>query len=713
MLGLISFKNEITRSYIKIWLPALEVYLIVHRDFGCWFYNPVNKKASQPKPFNKITPLELKQVIDADAVVVQEMFKIFYREVFENFPIFEVVREHSNNEIVKDENARMRVFLTAASTLVEKPCSLAMKGPPSIGKTFLLTRMTRYFPPEMVFVLSGASAKSFYYNDTKLIDPETNEEIVKPRKEDYEDKDSYKEALKEYKEKRKRAIRVRDFKYNILIFLDLSPEQVSPSLKTLLSHDSKESWYQTVEKLKGMKVLLREWPSALFATANKKIDREMGTRYILDQPEINEEKLQKILEKTEKNHQIPRLNGKCDHIVEVVREYIRYIKENYSKKKVVIPYKTSHIFKKYNEMRVVRDYDRFIALVETIAMLQAPKRPRILIEKFGEVEEYIVATKEDVELALELIDDIIESSLSGIPRDVLDFYYNILLPEVKDKTIELLSYEQILDAYYLKTGKSVSRKLIREEYIKPLLKAEWLQEEPDPEDKRRKLFRPLVKERIEKISSEVELDGIDDWWREYKENIRNAVRELSSLGQHVEIKLTVIGAQDEKMFLDLLKNSIKVNSNFLPIFFVNLFDNKIQEQSINKTEKNGVPHSPIFQEEQRKEKELSGLNVPNVSRRENNENLKILDNSLLKEKNGRIREPVFSSSNDSDNKKQRLNKAGKNIGRKIKLTFNNLDYNVAEEDGFVHYVCKKCGSYFATIDDLEAHSKTCQGGENC
>jgi len=36
-----------------------------------------------------------------------------------------------------------------------------------------------------------------------------------------------------------------------------------------------------------------------------------------------------------------------------------------------------------------------------------------------------------------------------------------------------------------------------------------------------------------------------------------------------------------------------------------------------------------------------------------------------------------------------------------------MDYKIVIDD-FKHYVCKRCGSYFASLDDLMEHLKVCE-----
>ena len=64
-------------------------------------------------------------------------------------------------------NARV-LYLALTSRLLERPVSVAIKGPPAGGKSFLLERVLAHFPSSAALKLSGMSEKSLIYTDENL-----------------------------------------------------------------------------------------------------------------------------------------------------------------------------------------------------------------------------------------------------------------------------------------------------------------------------------------------------------------------------------------------------------------------------------------------------------------------------------------------------------------------------------------------------------------
>jgi hypothetical protein len=61
------------------------------------------------------------------------------------------------------------VFLAMMSRLLERPISIALKGPSSAGKSYLVERTLRLFPDETYYALTAMSERSLAYSEEPLI----------------------------------------------------------------------------------------------------------------------------------------------------------------------------------------------------------------------------------------------------------------------------------------------------------------------------------------------------------------------------------------------------------------------------------------------------------------------------------------------------------------------------------------------------------------
>lgn len=115
--------------------------------------------------------------------------------------------EHSTKTVKRDVVTKNMVFLTGLSAFTSQPINLFLRGESSIGKTYNVIEVLKYFPKEDVWLLGGLSPTALVHDKGKLVD-ENGEEIelekkpVKPHKTDYESERDYKQARQEYKEQK-------------------------------------------------------------------------------------------------------------------------------------------------------------------------------------------------------------------------------------------------------------------------------------------------------------------------------------------------------------------------------------------------------------------------------------------------------------------------------------------------------------------------------
>lgn len=70
--------------------------------------------------------------------------------------------------LVGEQRAAKLIYLAATSRLLDRPVSLAIKGPSSGGKSFLVESVLRFFPPEAFYALTAMSDRALAYSAEPL-----------------------------------------------------------------------------------------------------------------------------------------------------------------------------------------------------------------------------------------------------------------------------------------------------------------------------------------------------------------------------------------------------------------------------------------------------------------------------------------------------------------------------------------------------------------
>ena len=109
----------------------------------------------------------------------------------------------------------------------------------------------------------------------------------------------------------------------------------------------------------------------------------------------------------------------------------------------------------------------------------------------------LVATKADVDAALEIWNFLGRSQQYGIPPQMLDFYDNMIVPAYiakrnSAKATAGITIDDLAAYCYGKTGEMLNRDQVRKQYLPVLEQANLISYEKDPNDKRKMVIAPLV-----------------------------------------------------------------------------------------------------------------------------------------------------------------------------------------------------------------------------
>lgn len=374
-----------------------------------------------------------------------------------------------------DNENKLITFLAMLSAYTENSqLNVGYRAPSSTGKSYIPLELAQLFPQEDVIEIAYASPSSFWHDRG------------------FWDED--------------RKCLVVDLERKILIFVDQPHDMVLQRLRPLLSHDKKELQYKITDKaekrgLRTKNVVIRGFTSVIFCTGSLKTDEQEATRMILLSPETTQEKLKeavlmKIGKESDPQHYMNWLQQ--DERREMLKQRILAIK-NANIKNIVIRGTeeiTDRFFKKYPRLqpRHTRDIGKIFSLAKSLALLNHWYRER-------DLDENLIVSKEDIDIAFRLWDKISVSQELGIPPYILNLYKEVVVPAYNEEyenfkirnseEIEKfvgISRNAIIKKHFEVYGRSIPDWQLRQEIIPSLESAGLITQEHDPQDKRRKLI---------------------------------------------------------------------------------------------------------------------------------------------------------------------------------------------------------------------------------
>ena len=430
--------------------------------------------------------------------------------------LLERYMKHLSNRVARDENTKRAIFMTAISAYSEDPQNLFLRGPSSIGKSYITREVLKYFPPEDVWFLGGLSPTALIHLQGKLIDENGKEiDIIndKPRKEDYKDENgkldvqAWREARRRWNERLANSHYEINLSNKILVFLEAPHVETFFMLRPILSHDVEEVSYKFTDKtgkgqLRTSHVVLKGWPATIFCTTEAKYIEDLATRGWTITPEMSQEKYSEanmLTAKFDANPFTKSLTFQTEDVTEYValRDYIKYVlsirarqRVSRTAAKVVVPYaeKLAEIYPA-KISRDMRDFKRFLSLIKVNALLNRYNRPILVLRAKDRFEDFVIAINEDLYIALEIFQNMAETTRTGIPRHIIEFYNQIIEPLCEDGPKH---YDDFTKAYNEKFESSISTKTVKR-WCDLLEDVGWIDKSPDPEDKRRILISPIRK----------------------------------------------------------------------------------------------------------------------------------------------------------------------------------------------------------------------------
>jgi hypothetical protein len=396
------------------------------------------------------------------------------------------INEWMLKTVKHDLAARNVVFDVGLSAYSSNPLNLFMKGPSSIGKTYITLQSLKPFPDEDKIILGDISPTALVhdYGLSKFIDEEGREiDYIS----EVPERNASKEDKKEWHNRLKSAKYQIDLTNKIIVFLELPRMETFQKLRPLLSHDKYETEFKITDKsssgrLQTKTVVIKGWPATIFCTSDRKYVEDLATRSFTVTPEVTKNKIKAANRLTANKHAFPWLYEE-DEDLRYIRSYIQKIKEKMNNRmEAVIPYTREFCeIHPASEGRDMRDFDHVLSLIKCNAFLNMHHRPRLKVDG----EEYIITILEDLKHTLDIYREFAETTRTGLDSIILRFFHEVV------ETFENSPlYEEVIRKYNDLFSPSISSNTVYD-YAKKLQEVGWLDIIADDIDKRKRRLKVL------------------------------------------------------------------------------------------------------------------------------------------------------------------------------------------------------------------------------
>ena len=402
--------------------------------------------------------------------------------------------EHLSLSVKKDDIVKKTIQTVAISAYTDNPLNLFMKGPTSVGKSYITVNSLQYWPEKDVWMLGGLSPTALVHDSSfGTFEDQNGREVG----EGFDEKDQFHFYFKDSgenvpKTEYKRLRKIIDLKSKTLVFLEAPNYKTYMMLRPILSHDVKETMYKFTDTsskggLKTLTVVLRNWPATIFCTTESKFMAELISRSITISPAEDIDKYKEANKLTGEKVAFPDLKDdpKLEELRRNVSQVAGYVKS--SRVKGLAPagaYRYADL--PHHIPDDMRHYKQYFAIIANSALLNLETRPVIEYKKSKmETWRFVIATKYDYDLFAEFYKEFGESTRAGLPKKALELYNKIIVVQEHP-----LSAKEIAERAS-KAGIQRTPKQIRDYELKHLMAANFIQPAGDPNDKRALLYESL------------------------------------------------------------------------------------------------------------------------------------------------------------------------------------------------------------------------------
>jgi len=435
-------------------------------------------------------------------------------EIWRTENLIDYTLKDLEKRVKRDEATKLSVFFTGLSAFLQQPVNLFLKGESGVGKTYNVVETLRYFPQSDIWFLGGLSPKALIHDYGTLLNKhgeplDLTEKPAKPEKKRYKDDygefkeaeyrqalERYNEQLKSWSEEIRNSYTLIDLSYKILVFLEVPEINTFRMLFPILSHDTERIEYRFTDKtsrgqLRTSKVVIQSWPATIFLSIDRKYMEELATRSFTVTPEASKEKIMEANLLTNLKASLPWQHNPDTPEAQVIQRLVVSLKTRFvtGDTDVIVPFTNLHELFPKEIVRDMRDFQHFVQFLKTITALHSYQRP---FTKIGD-KRFLLSTIQDVKTALEIYQEIFETTRTGTEQSVLDFYHDII------RTKESWYLKELTATYNEDHEKKLSSDTIRKR-LERLSEIGYVDTEKDDDDKRLNIYKPLV---IEEEKTEI------------------------------------------------------------------------------------------------------------------------------------------------------------------------------------------------------------------
>jgi hypothetical protein len=349
-----------------------------------------------------------------------------------------------DSSIKKDKAAKLITFcgMLLAQTNRDQ-LNIGFQAESSAGKSYIPMELANYFPQDEIMKVASASPTAFYHKGGKW--------------------DDARKAL------------IVDLEHRIIIFMDMPGFQLMERLRPMASHDDRELVYMITENKKqgGLRtktVILRGFPTIIFASAKQNMDEQEKTRLIQLSPAVDQEKLRESLElSTLRNADAAQYQRKLLENPKRIWLINRISSlRQCAIREIVIPDDGKAVFDRFIKEhenlkpRHQRDLPRIFAFIKAHCLLNAYKRDKLSYDT-------ILANKTDVNAGFELYAEIERSTELGLSPYLFNIYLDVIKPLLDGDGLGLgISRDKIIRKFYQVRHKGLSPQVLKQEILPQL-----------------------------------------------------------------------------------------------------------------------------------------------------------------------------------------------------------------------------------------------------
>jgi hypothetical protein len=307
---------------------------------------------------------------------------------------------HLGYKVKYDLDVAKILLLAAGTSFTKNPVNVFVRGPPSIGKSYVTKNVMRYFSNSVL--LMGMSPKTIVHEYSSYSKEE----------------DAY----------------IVDLWHKIMIFLEEPSQAVYEILRPLMSHDADSVVYKWVEqrktRQKTMKAIIRGWPVFVFLGTTAKLLEDLASRGVHVTPIMSGDKWVAAVNLKGELYSKPFYYVDEDDLVyHAIVEYLNRAMEYCMTRRlgVVIPY-ANQITEKISKLwfakipRSSRDITMLFDMIAGSAVINVFRRNILRVRGVNDWHNYVIATKEDLENAMLVWLESLPASISGVNQAQYELY---------------------------------------------------------------------------------------------------------------------------------------------------------------------------------------------------------------------------------------------------------------------------------------------------